>query len=79
MHMSKVIQLRKVSERLHRELMRRASKRSLTLSDYIKEILKREVSQPSREEVFERISSRKPVKLPVSAAELIREERRRRP
>ena len=76
--MSKMIQVRNVPERLHRELTRRASKRGLTLTDFIEEILEREVARPSREEVFERIRGRRPVSLPMSAAEMIREERRRR-
>jgi len=76
--MSKMIQVRNVPERLHRELMRRAKKRGLTLTDYIEEILDREVSRPPADEVFERIRGRSPVNLPISAAEMIREERRRR-
>lgn len=73
--MSKMIQVRNVPDRLHRALTRRAKKRGQTLTDYIQEILEREVARPSPDEVFDRIESRTPVKLGISAAELIREER----
>lgn len=76
--MSKMIQVRNVPDRLHRELVRRAKARRLTLTDYIKEILEREVARPPTEEVFERIARRPPVRLGRRAADLIREERGRR-
>lgn len=75
--MSKMIQVRDVSERLHRELMRRAAKRGQTLTDYIETILEREVSRPPADEVFERIHGRTPVDLGETAAALIHQERRR--
>ncbi len=74
--MARMIQVRNVSDRLHRELKRRAKRRGQSLTDYIEEILEREVSLPPQEEVFERIRSREPVDLGVPVAELIRAERR---
>jgi hypothetical protein len=73
--MSKMIQVRDVPERLHRELSRRARARGMTLTAYIESILEREVSRPPADEVFERIRASTPVKLGHLAAELIREER----
>lgn len=73
--MSKMIQVRNVPDRLHRELTKRAKARGRTLTDYIQEILEREVAKPPADEVFERISSRSAVKLGRRAADLIREER----
>ena len=73
--MSKMIQVRNVSDRLHRELSRRAKAAGLTLTDYIEELLEKEVSRPPEQEVFDRIEGRKPVKLGRPAAALIREER----
>jgi antitoxin FitA len=75
--MARMIQVRNVPDRLHRELTQRARQRGQTLTDYVEQLLEREVSRPSREEVFDRIASRTPVDLRKSAAELIREERRR--
>jgi plasmid stability protein len=73
--MSKMIQVRNVPERLHRELTRRAKARGQTLTDYIQEVLEREVGRPPAVEVFDRIERRRPVKLGRPAADLIREER----
>lgn len=71
-----MIQVRNVPDRLHRELMRRARARSQTLTDYVQAVLEREVARPETAEVFQRIRQRDPVDLPISAATLIREERR---
>jgi plasmid stability protein len=73
--MSKMIQVRNVPDRLHRELLRRAKARGRSLTDYIEEILEREVARPPAEEVFERIALRTRVHLSRPAAEFIREER----
>jgi plasmid stability protein len=76
--MSKMIQVRNVPARLHRELTKRARARGKTLTDYIQEILERELSRPPADEVFERIASRPAVKLGRPAAEIIRGERESR-
>lgn len=73
--MSKMIQVRNVTDRLHRELTRRARARNLTLTAFVEEILEREVARPTKEEIFARIGSREPVELGIPAAELIRAER----
>lgn len=73
--MPKMVQIRNVPDRLHRELVRRARARGLTLTRYIQDILEREVARPPRDEVLTRIASRSPVRLPRPAADLIREER----
>ena len=65
--MAKMIQVRNVSDRLHDELVRRATARNLTLTAYVEEILEREVARPPREEVFERIARRDPIVLDRSA------------
>jgi hypothetical protein len=73
--MSKMIQVRNVPERLHRELTRRAKSRGQALTDYIQELLEREVARPPAAEVFDRIEARPRVKLGRAAADLIRDER----
>ena len=73
--MSRMIQVRNVPERLHRELVRRARRRGQTLTDFVQQILEREVARPPAEEVFERVARRAPVTLSESAADLVREER----
>jgi plasmid stability protein len=73
-----MIQVRNVPESLHAELVRRAEERGLSLTGYIQEILEREVSLPSREEVLRRLRALKRVELDFPVAELIREGRRER-
>jgi antitoxin FitA len=75
MRMSKMIQVRNVPDKHHRELVRRARAHGQSLTDYIQDILEREVTRPPAEEVFERVSKRTPVRLGGPAADLIREER----
>jgi hypothetical protein len=73
-----MIQVRNVPDRLHRELVKRARARGQTLSDYIEDLLEREVERPPAEEVFERLRELPPVTLPRPAADYIREERAER-
>lgn len=73
--MAKMIQVRNVPDALHRELVRRARERGQTLTDYVQEVLEREVARPPAEEVFERVAARASVDLGGPAAELLAEER----
>ena len=73
--MAKMIQVRNVPDKLHRELTKRAKARGQTLTDFIQDVLEREVARPPAHEVFERIAKRAPVNLGRSAAQMIREER----
>jgi plasmid stability protein len=70
-----MIQVRNVPDRLHRELVRRARRRGVTLTRYIQDILEREVARPPADEVFERIEASPRVRLGRPAADLVREER----
>jgi len=74
--MSKMIQVRNVPDRLHRELTRRARAGGETLTEYVERILEREVARPAPHELFDRIVRRPKVNLGEPAAELIKRERR---
>ncbi len=76
--MPRMIQVRNVPDRLHRELRRRAKERGKTLTDYIQDILEHEIARPPASEIFDRIRRRSPVDLGKRAAVLIREERSKR-
>ncbi|MGH2731169.1 MAG: FitA-like ribbon-helix-helix domain-containing protein [Actinomycetota bacterium] len=76
--MAKMLQVRNIPDRLHRELRRRANARGQTLTEFVQEILEREVATPPREEVFERIQTRGRTALRKPVAEVIKEERSRR-
>lgn len=58
-HMSKMIQVRNVPDRLHRTLKARAAAEGLSLSDYIKRELETGVEQPTFEEVHARVRARR--------------------
>jgi hypothetical protein len=73
--MSKMIQIRNVPDRMHRELVRRARVRGVTLTDYLQSVLERELSRPPAEEVFERIAAQAPVDVGSPVASFIRSER----
>ena len=77
MRMGKMIQVRNVPDRLHRELTRRARAQGQTLTRYVEELLRQEVARPPRREVFDRIARSAPTDLGAPAAEILREERRR--
>ena len=72
---SVMIQVRNVPDALHRELVRRAEARGMSLTAYVQSILEREVDRPSRAEIVRRVRALKPVKLDVPVADLIREGR----
>lgn len=73
--MSKMIQVRNVPDKLHKELTRRAKLRGQTLSSYIESLLEREINRPPAEEVFEQIHKLPRVTLARPVADYLREER----
>jgi hypothetical protein len=71
-----MIQIRDVPDDLHRELKRRAGKKALTLSDYLKQELARIAERPSLDEWLERVREHEPIKrLSVPIEDIIREDR----
>jgi len=70
-----MIQLRHVSDELHRELKIRAARLGMTLSDYLIREVKLAAEQPLLEEVLDRIARRTRVTPPVSPVEMVRQER----
>lgn len=59
--MAKMLQVRNIPERLHRELSKRAKARGQTLTEYVQRLLEREVARPPAEDVFDRIDRRQPI------------------
>jgi hypothetical protein len=74
-HVSRVIQGRDVSERLYRDLTRRA--RALVIDAHLLRPvhLQQEVARPPRAEALARTAKRRRLRLKRPVAELIREER----
>lgn len=56
--MSKMIQVRNVSDDVHRTLKARAATAGLSLSDYVKRDLEEAASRPSLEEIDARVTAR---------------------
>jgi antitoxin FitA len=73
--MSKMIQIRNVPDALHRKLKARAAIEGVSLSDLLLAEVRRLAERPSMEEIRQRIAQRSPVRLSLSAAEAVRQER----
>jgi len=76
--MSRMIQVRNVPDSLHRILKSRAAQAGMSLSDYLLVELRKLAERPTMDELRTRLQQMEPVNLPVSAAEMVREERERR-
>jgi len=73
--MSKMIQLRNVPDALHRTLKSRAAMAGMSLSDYLLAEIKEIAEQPTLSELRARLHTRKPVRIQMDTAQLLREER----
>ena len=76
--MSKMIQLRNVPDALHRRLKARAALEGMSLSEYLLGEVRRAAERPSMSELRQRLAHRSSVKLSVSPAQAVREEREAR-
>ena len=70
-----MIQIRNVPDSMHRTLKARAAMAGMSLSDYLLQELRLIAERPTMEEMRKRLQQRKPVILPISAAEIVRAER----
>lgn len=73
--MSKMIQLRHVSDTLHRKLKARAALSGLPLSDYLIREVRKIAEQPTPEEMQERLRRRNPYRGKITPTEIARAER----
>lgn len=72
------IQIRNVPEDVHRTLKARAAKQGMSLSEFLLSEVTELADRPTLEELTERVSKRSRVRLSPTAAETIREERKKR-
>ena len=70
-----MIQVRNVSDAVHRKIKARAAQCGMTLSDYLRAEIERMAELPTRDEMLARLHSRTRVKLRTPAADVIRRER----
>ena len=73
-----MIQVRNVPDELHRRLKSRAALESLSLSDYLLREIRRTAERPTIQEIAERLATRTTVRVRISPAEILRQERNRR-
>ncbi len=73
--MSKMIQIRNVPDAVHRTLKARAAMAGMSLSDFLLSEIRQLAERPTMGELRERLHRREPVKLKISAARAVREER----
>jgi hypothetical protein len=73
--MSKMIQLRRVPDSLHRQLKARAAMSGLPLSDYLIREVRKIAEQPTPEEMRERLRSREHYRGKISPTDVVRAER----
>lgn len=76
--MNKHIQIREVPEDTHRKLKMRAASKGLSMSDYLKRLIERDLKRPDWALIEARMTEMKPLDLSVSLTEIIREERDKR-
>jgi antitoxin FitA len=73
--MAKMIQLRNVPDALHRILKARAAMAGMSLSDYLLAEIKEIAEQPTLAELRELLHKRKPVRVQLDTARMVRQER----
>jgi antitoxin FitA len=73
--MSKIIQVRDVSDQVHKILKGRATRDGMSLSEFIKRELENVAGRPSMREWLERTRQAKPIRTNRSAAQIVRDLR----
>jgi antitoxin FitA len=73
--MSKMIQIRHVPDALHRKLTIRAAAAGMSLSDFLKDELKRLTARPTLADISGRLRALEPVAADFSSVEILREAR----
>lgn len=74
----KTVQIRHVPDEVHRKLKARAAMAGLSLSDYALRELRQIADRPTLDEMLDRLAALEPIHLPMSAADILREERDQR-
>jgi len=76
--MSKMIQLRRVPDELHRKLKARAAMEGVSLSDYLLQEAERLAERPTLNDLRRRLSQRDAITPRIPPAKAVRAERERR-
>lgn len=73
--MNRHVQIREIPEETHRKLKARAAAEGLSMSDYLKRLIERDLTRPNWGAVTARIARMGTVELSETPAEAIRRER----
>ena len=73
--MNKHVQIRNISDAIHRKLKVRAAERGMTVTDYVKRLIESDLAKPDWHEIARRIQAMPPLELAESSAAMIRHER----
>lgn len=73
--MNKHVQIRELPEAVHRALKMRAAEEGLSMSDYLKRLIERDLKRPRWDEIRARMDKMTAIELPETTAEMIRRER----
>lgn len=73
--MNKHVQIRNLEESKHRKLKARAAERGMTITNYVKQLVERDLQRPTMAELMERAKSLPQVDIGTSATDYIREDR----
>ena len=73
--MNKHVQIREIPEETHRKLKARAASEGLSMSDYIKRLIARDLKRPRWDEIDARMRKMGLIDLPETTAAIIRRER----
>lgn len=73
--MNKHIQIREIPEETHRALKARAAAEGISMSDYLKRLIERDLKRPDWASIRAQLATMEPIELSVSTAQIIREER----
>jgi hypothetical protein len=73
--MNKMLQVRSLPAASHRRLKARAALEGMTLSDYVKRLIERDLQKPSMKEWLARLGRRSKVHLDPPPEDVIREDR----
>ncbi|MFN0023856.1 MAG: FitA-like ribbon-helix-helix domain-containing protein [Parvularculaceae bacterium] len=73
--MNKHVQIRELPEAVHSKLKIRAAEEGLSMSDYVKRLIERDLRRPRWDEIMARTAKMRPIALPETTAEMIRRER----
>ncbi|MEQ1931464.1 MAG: hypothetical protein ABL957_13185 [Parvularculaceae bacterium] len=73
--MNKHVQIRELPEATHRKLKMRATEEGLSMSEYLKRLIERDLQRPRWSEIKARMLEMGPIELSESPTDAIRRER----